>query len=138
MRILKVTVFIALVGMLFGVANAGTPSQPRKPQPRQAEITGRVGAPEMVLRGPVISVNPSAGFILMRQGAGKEAEEIPVEVDSKTTLTRGGQRVSIDGVKPGDSIRVHYSGRAGEVSKMVEVFPGKAMPAGKKPTKKVG
>jgi len=138
MRILKATVFIALVGLLFGVASAGTASQPAKAQPRQAEITGRVGAPEMVLREPVISVNPSAGFILIRHGAGQQAEEIPLEIDSKTTLTRGGQRVSIDAVKPGDSVRVHYSGRPGEVSKTVEVSPGKAAPAGKRPTRKVG
>ena len=138
-RILRATVFLALVGMLCSTATVGAASQqgkPQKPQARQPEITGRMGAPELMLQGPVLSVNPGAGFLLIRHGAGKDATEEPVEIDSKTTLTRGGQRVNIDAVKPGDTVRIHYSGRAGEVMKVVEIAAGKGMPAPKKPAAK--
>jgi len=127
----QAVVFIALGSMLFGLASVSTAAQRPKAQPRQPEITGRMGAPEMILQGPVTSVNPSAGFIVMRRGAGRQAEEIPLEVDAKTTLSRAGQKATIAAVKPGDRVKVRYSGRPGDVAKMIEVTPGKGMPAGK-------
>ena len=137
----KVVVHLAFMGLVVGVAHVSGAAQPQKAQPRQPEMTGRMGNPEMILRGPVIAVNAAAGFIVVRHGAGKEAEEIPVEVDSKTSLTRGGQRATVDAVKPGDSATVHYSGSPGNVAKMVAVTPGKGAPAAKPakaktPTKK--
>ncbi len=128
----RVVVFCAVVGMLFGLASVSAAAQQRKAQPRQAEMTGRMGAPEMVVRGPVTSVTPASGFIVVRKGGGKEPEELPIEIDSKTTITRGGQRASIDAVKPGDMVTVHYTGSPGDVSKMVQVTPGKGTPAGKR------
>jgi hypothetical protein len=65
----------------------------------------------------------------MRRGAGSAAEEIPVEVDAKTTLMRAGQRVSLDAVRPGDRVAIHYSGQPGDVTKTVDVSPGRGAPA---------
>ena len=78
----------------------------------------------MILQGPVVAVSPATGFIVMRHGAGKDAEELPIDFDYKTTLTRGGKKISIDEVKVGDRIRVSYTGQPGEVSKMVDVMGG--------------
>lgn len=132
----KAVVFIALGGMLLGMASLSVAAQQPKPQPRQPEITGRFGLPEMVLQGPVISVNPGAGFIVMRQGVGRQADDIALEVDAKTTLSRAGQKAKIEAVKPGDWVKVRYSGRPGDVAKMIEVTPGKGAPAGKPAAKK--
>jgi hypothetical protein len=132
----QAVVFIALGSMLFGLASVGIAGQQPKAQPRQPEITGRFGAPEMILQGPVVSVNPSAGFIVIRRGAGRQAEEIPLEVDAKTTLARAGKKANIGEVKQGDRVKVRYSGRPGDVAKMIEVTPGKGMPAGRPAAKK--
>ncbi|MBI3328496.1 MAG: hypothetical protein HYZ81_17560 [Nitrospinae bacterium] len=136
LSIRKAVVFMALGVMLLGMASVGFAGQQRKSEPRQREITGRFGAPEMILRGPVMSVNQNAGFIVVRKGAGKQAEEIPIEVDSKTVLSRAGKGVKIDAVKPGDTANVRYSGRPGDVAKMIEVTPGKGMREGKPAMKK--
>ena len=129
----NVAVFIALVGLLFGLAGVGEAAH-RRAQPRQRgagqrEITGRVGAPEMILRGPVASVDSSTGFLVMRRGTGSAAEEIPVEVDAKTTLMRAGQRVSLDAIRPGDRVAIHYAGQPGDVTKTLDVSPGRGAPA---------
>ncbi len=126
----NVAVFIALVGLLFGLASVGEAARHKKSQPHQRgtgqrEMTGRVGAPEMILRGPVASVDPNVGFMVLRKGSGSAAEEIPVEIDAKTTLMRAGQRVSLDALRPGDRVTIHYSGQPGDVSKTVDVNPGK-------------
>jgi hypothetical protein len=83
----------------------------------------------MILRGPVASVDPNVGFLVLQKGSGSAAEEIPVEIDAKTTLMRAGQRVSLDAVRPGDRVTIHYSGQPGDVTKTVEVTPGKGAPA---------
>ena len=83
----------------------------------------------MILQGPVAAVSPATGFIVMRHGAGKDAEEIPISFDHLTTLTRGGKKISIDEVKVGDRIRVSYTGQPGEVSKMVDVLGGPGGPS---------
>jgi hypothetical protein len=124
---------IALVGLVLGLAAVADASQHRKSAGRgEREVTGRVGKPEMVLQGTVTSVNPSVGFIVLRHGSGAGAEEIPVEIDSKTALMRGGQRASVDTLKAGDRVKVMYSGSPGDVSKRVEVGPGTAMRTGSK------
>jgi hypothetical protein len=128
----NVAVFIALVGLLFGLASMGEAAH-RKAQPHQRgtgqrEITGRLGAPEMILRGPVASVDSNVGFLVLRKGSGSAAEEIPVDVDNKTTLMRAGQRVSLDAIRPGDQVTIHYSGQPGDVTKTVDVTPGKGAP----------
>src|SRR5919108_1842489 len=130
----NIAVFIALVGLLFGLAGVGEAAQHRRSQVRhrgagEREITGRVGAPEMILRGPVASVDSSTGFLVMRRGTGSAAEEIPVEVDAKTTLMRAGQRVSVDAIRPGDRVTIHYAGQPGDVTKTVDVSPGRGAPA---------
>ncbi|MBI3326700.1 MAG: hypothetical protein HYZ81_08365 [Nitrospinae bacterium] len=135
LNIRKAIVFLALGVMLVGAVGVSVAAQRPTAQPRQPEITGRMGAPEMILRGPVVFVNQAGGFIVMRKGVGRQAEEVPIEVDAKTALTRAGQRVKIDTVKPGDMVMVHYAGRPGEVAKMVEVTPGKGM-GGSKPAMK--
>jgi hypothetical protein len=129
----KMAVFIAFAGLMMVWVSLADASQHGKPASKQREITGRMGAPEMVLRGPVVSVDANVGFIVIRHGAGKDAEEIPVEIDAKTALTRAGKKVGLSEVKPGDRIAVHYSGQAGDVSKMVEVAPGSPARAGKRP-----
>jgi hypothetical protein len=78
----------------------------------------------MVLRGPVVAVDSNVAFLVVREGSGKDAEEVPVEVDAKTTLTRAGKKVSLTEVKPGDRATVHYAGREGDVSKSIEIAPG--------------
>jgi hypothetical protein len=123
----KITVFIAAVGLIFGlvsVANAAHTKAHKASTSRSPEITGRHGKPEMILSGPVLSVNPATGFIVIRQGAGKNAEEVPVEIDNKTTLSRAGSRVDLDQVKTGDRVRISYAGSAGDVMKTVEVMGG--------------
>jgi hypothetical protein len=130
----NVAVFIALAGLLFGLASAGEAAHRRKSQPHQRgtgqrEMTGHVGAPEMILRGPVASVDPNVGFLVMQKGSGSAAEEIPIDVDYKTTLMRAGQRVSLDAVRPGDRVTIRYSGQPGDVTKTVDVTPGKGAPA---------
>ena len=83
--------------------------------------------PEMILQGPVTAVSPAAGFIVMRHGAGKDAEELPVDIDYKTTLMRGGKRISVDEIKVGDRIKVSYAGQPGDVSKTVDIMGGPSM-----------
>jgi len=126
-RFRNIAVFIAVIGLMCGLVSvvnaAHTPSH-RRSTSQSAEITGRRGAPEMILTGPVLSVSPTTGFIVIRHGAGKGAEEVPVEIDSRTTLTRGGSTVGIDQIQEGDRVRVSYSGSAGEVTKTVEVMGG--------------
>jgi hypothetical protein len=134
----KVAVFIGVVGFLFGVASvvdaAHTPAHKRARAESSSDpstLPGRgPGKPEMILQGPVTAVSPATGFIVMRHGAGKDPEELPIDLDHKTTLTRGGKKISIDEIKVGDRIRVSYSGQPGEVSKMVEVMGGPSMRAG--------
>jgi hypothetical protein len=138
----KVAVFIALAGLMFGlvsVADAAHTRSHRKSKARSvsegAEMTGRRGAPEMILSGPVASVSPSTGFIVIRHGAGKNAEEIPVEIDNKTTLTRAGGRESLDQLKAGDRVRISYAGSPGDVTKTVEVTGGPGGRTGKSRTR---
>jgi hypothetical protein len=127
----KVAVFIGIVGLLFGLTGivdaAHTPAH-RSAQAGSSEperLPGRgPGAPEMILQGPVVSVSPATGFIVMRHGGGKDAEEIPIDFDNRTTLMRGGKNITIDEVRVGDRIRVSYTGQAGDVSKRVEVTGG--------------
>ena len=117
----RMAVFIALAGLMVGLVSIADASQHGRSQPAQREITGRVGAPEMVLRGPVVSVDPDVGFLVVRLGAGKDAEEIPVEIDARTTLTRAGKKVGLSEVRPGNRVMIRYAGQPGDVSKMVEV-----------------
>jgi hypothetical protein len=131
----KVAVFISVVGLLFGVASivdAAHTKAHRRSSAESGEMRGGPGKPEMILQGPVLSVSPAAGFIVMRHGAGKDPEELPVDIDYKTTLMRGGKKISIDEVKVGDRIRVSYTGQPGEVSKMVDVMGGPSMRPGSK------
>jgi hypothetical protein len=128
----KVAVLIGIVGLLFGVAGMVDAAHTKAHRSAQAEsgeptrLPGRgPGAPEMILTGPVTSVNPATGFIVMTHGAGKNAEEIPIDLDNRTTLTRGGKNITVDEVQVGDRIRVSYSGQAGDVSKRVEVTAGR-------------
>jgi hypothetical protein len=78
----------------------------------------------MILRGPVVSVNPAAGFIVLQHGTGKNAEEIPVEVDNKTSITRAGRRLTVDEIKVGDRVKISYTGQAASVNKTVDVTSG--------------
>jgi hypothetical protein len=130
-RFPRVAVLIAFAALTVGFVHAVDAVQHRKAPAGQREITGRIGAPEMVLRGPVVSVEPNVGFLVIRHGAGKDAEEIPIEIDAKTTLRRGGKSVSLSEVRRGDRVTVHYSGRPGDVSKVVEVAPGAPARAGR-------
>jgi hypothetical protein len=127
----KVAVFIGIVGLLFGltgIVDAAHTKAHRSAQTESGEPTrlpGRgPGKPEMILTGPVTSVSPATGFIVMRHGGGKDAEEIPIDLDNRTTLTRGGKNITIDEVRVGDRIKVSYTGQAGDVSKRVEVTGG--------------
>jgi hypothetical protein len=131
----KVAVFIGVVGLLLsvvGVADAAhTPAHKRATTTTESgeptRLPGRgPGKPEMILQGPVLSVSPATGFVVMRHGGGKDAEEIPIDVSQQTTLTRGGKRIGIDEVRVGDRIRVSYAGQPGDVSKTVEVMGGPA------------
>ena len=131
----KVAVFISVVGLLFGVASmvdAAHTKAHKSSSAESGEMRGGPGKPEMILQGPVLAVSPGTGFIVMRHGAGKDPEEIPIDLDQKTTLTRGGKKISLDEVKVGDRIRVSYTGQPGEVSKMVEVMGGPSMRPGSK------
>ncbi|HSF31688.1 MAG TPA: hypothetical protein VLK82_14595 [Candidatus Tectomicrobia bacterium] len=122
-----VAVFIAVVGLIFGLAGLADAAHTKAHKASRAEdreMRGGPGKPEMILQGPVLAVSPGTGFIVMRHGAGRDAEEIPIEIDSKTSLMRGGKRVSIDEVTVGDRVKVSYSGQMGDVSKMVEVMAG--------------
>jgi hypothetical protein len=132
----KVAVFIGVVGLLLSVVDlvdaAHTKAHKRATTTTESgeptTLPGRgPGAPEMILQGPVVAVSPATGFIVIRHGPGKkDAEEIPIDLDQKTTLTRGGKTISIDEVRVGDHVRVSYSGQPGEVSKTVEVRGGPA------------
>jgi hypothetical protein len=130
----KVAVFIAaglMVG-LAGVADAAHTPSHRRPTGQGTEITGRQGKPEMILQGPVVSVSPATGFIVIQHGAGKNAEEIPVEVDSRTSLLKAGKKASIDEIKTGDRVKISYSGQPGDVSKTVDVTAGTSARARKR------
>lgn len=94
-------------------------------------MTGRRGAPEMILTGPIASVSPASGFIIIRHGAGKNAEEIPVEIDNKVSITRGGSRLSPDQLQAGERVRISYTGTPGDVSKTIEVLGGPGARAGR-------
>jgi hypothetical protein len=97
----------------------------------------------MILQGPVASVYPAVGFIVIRHGAGRNAEEIPIEIDNKTTFMRAGQRLSIDQVRAGERVKVTYAGSPGDVTKTIDVTggpstrararraPGRSMPSGR-------
>jgi hypothetical protein len=141
----KVAVFISVVGLLFGVVGIVDAAHTKSHAKTQASAQSKAdemnptrlpgqgpGKPEMILQGPVMAVSPATGFIVMRHGAGKDPEEIPIDLDQKTTLTRGGKKISIDEVKVGDRIRVSYTGQPGEVSKTVEVMGGPSMRSGSK------
>jgi hypothetical protein len=127
----KVAVFVGIVGLLFGLASIADAAHTKAHRSAQAEsgeptrLPGRgPGKPEMILQGPVLSVSPAAGFIVMRYGAGKDAEEIPIDVDNRTALMRGGKKITLDEVQVGDRIKVSYTGQAGDVSKRVDVTGG--------------
>jgi len=129
----KVAVFIGVVGLLFGVTsivNAAHTKAHKKSSAESGEMGRGPGKPEMILQGPVLAVSPAAGFIVMRYGAGKDPEELPVDVDYKTTVTRGGRTISLDEIKVGDRIKVSYTGQPGEVGKTVDVMGGPSMRAG--------
>jgi len=131
----KVAVFMALVGFMLGLAAVADAAHSKAHgKPRAAEsgdperLPGRgPGAPEMILRGPVVSVSPASGFIVLQHGTGKNAEEIPVEVDNKTNITRAGRKLTIDEIKVGDRVKISYTGQAATVSKTVDVTAGPAM-----------
>ena len=129
----KVAVFLGVVGLLFGVTSivdAAHTKAHRRSAAESGELRRGPGAPEMILQGPVTSVSPATGFIVMNHGAGKNAEEIPIDFDYKTTLMRGGRKISIDDVKVGDRIKVSYTGQPGDVSKTVDVIAGPGVRAG--------
>jgi len=139
----KVAVFIGVVGLSWGItsivdaahtkshaktrASAQSQADPMNPSRLPGQGPGK---PEMILQGPVLAVSPAAGFIVMRQGARQDAEELPINIDSKTTVTRGGKTVNLDEIKVGDRIRVSYTGQPGEVSKMVDIMGGPSMRTG--------
>jgi hypothetical protein len=131
----KVAVFMALVGFMLGlaaVADAAHSSAHRRARAAESgdpeRLPGRgPGAPEMILRGPVVSVNPASGFIVLQHGTGRNAEELPVELDNKTTITRAGRKLTIDEIKVGDRVKISYTGQAAAVSKTVDVSAGPAM-----------
>jgi hypothetical protein len=136
----KVAVFIALVGLMFGsvsVANAAHTRSHRRSTSSAGpvEMTGRRGAPEMILTGPIASVSPASGFIIIRHGAGKNAEEIPVEIDNKVSVTRGGSRLGADQLQAGERVRISYTGTPGDVSKTIEVLGGPGTRAGRARTR---
>jgi hypothetical protein len=74
----------------------------------------------------------------MRYGAGKDAEEIPIDVDYKTTVMRGGKKISLDEIRVGDRIKVSYTGQPGEVGKTVDVTGGPGMRAGSRARRGTG
>jgi hypothetical protein len=132
LRFRNVAVFIGLVGLMFGLAGVVDAAHTRAHRQARAEagdreMRGGPGKPEMILQGPVTQVSPAVGFIVMRYGAGRDAEEIPIEIDSRTSLMKAGRRATIDEVRTGDRIKVSYSGQAGDVSKMVDIMAGPSM-----------
>jgi hypothetical protein len=131
----KVAVFIAVVGLMVGLAAVADAAHTRSHRQSRADseemrMRGGRGAPEMILRGPVSSVSPAVGFIVIQHGAGKNAEEIPVEIDSRTTIMRGGKKLTIDEVKAGDRVKISYTGQVADVSKMIDITAGPSMRAG--------
>jgi hypothetical protein len=127
----KVAVFIGIVGLLFGLTSIVDAAHTRAHRSAQAgssepeRLPGRgPGKPEMILQGPVVSVSSATGFLVMRHGGGKDAEEIPIDLDNRTTLTRGGRKITLDEVRVDDRIKVSYTGQPGDVSKTVEVTGG--------------
>jgi hypothetical protein len=131
----KVAVFIAVAGLMVGLAGvadaAHTPSH-RRSTGQGVEITGRQGKPEMILQGSVVSVSPATGFIVIRHGGGRDAEEIPVEIGSKTTLTKAGRNAGLDDIRVGDRVQIRYSGQPGDVSKTVDVMGGPGRRSGRR------
>lgn len=127
----NIAVFTACAALILGFVGVAGAAHTKSHRSQSTEMTGGHGKPEMILTGPVASVSPATGFLVINHGAGKTAEEIPVEIDSRTTLTRGGSRVSLDEVKAGDRVRVRYSGSPGDVTKTVEVIGGPSMRSGK-------
>jgi hypothetical protein len=128
----NVAVFIGLVGLVFGLAGVVDAAHTQAHRKARAEsgdreMRGGPGKPEMILQGPVTQVSPAVGFIVMRYGAGRDAEEIPIEIDSRTTLMKAGKRATVDEVKTGDRIKVSYSGQVGDVSKTVDIMAGPSM-----------
>jgi hypothetical protein len=133
----NLTVFIAALGLVFGMAglaDAAHTKAHKRSGASSGEMRGGPGKPEMILQGPVLSVNPTTGFIVIRHGAGNDAEEIPVEIDSKTSLTRAGKSATLDEVKTGDRVKVSYRGSPGDVSKTVVVAGGPSMRTGARRT----
>jgi hypothetical protein len=125
----KVTVFIALVGLMVGLAGVADAAHTKSHRASRADLEeermrGGRGAPEMILRGPVVSVDPAVNFIVIQHGAGKGAEEIPVEIDSRTTLMKGGKRINIDEVRKGDRVKISYTGQVADVSKTIDIASG--------------
>jgi hypothetical protein len=123
----NVAVFMGVVSLMFSIASvvdAAHTKAHRRASAETGEMRGGPGKPEMILQGPVLSVSPATGFIVIRHGAGRDAEEIPVEIDRQTTLMRGGRSTNIDDIRVGDRVRVRYSGQVGDVSKTVEVVGG--------------
>jgi hypothetical protein len=124
----KATVFIALVGLMVGLAGVADAAHTRSHRASRAEsgeeMRGGRGAPEMILRGPVVSVDPAVNFIVIQHGARKGAEEIPVEIDSRTTLMKGGKRINIDEVRKGDRVKISYTGQVADVSKTIDITSG--------------
>jgi hypothetical protein len=122
----NIAVFIGIVGMMFGLASMVDAAQraPKRASTEPEEMRGGPGKPEMILQGPVLSVSPGTGFIVIRHGAGRDTEEIPIEIDRQTTLMRGGRSANVDDIRVGDRVRVRYSGQLGDVSKTVDVMTG--------------
>jgi hypothetical protein len=123
----NIAVFIGVVGLMFGVVSMVDAAHTRAHKRAIAEpgeMRGGPGKPEMILQGPVLSVSPGTGFIVIRHGAGRDAEEIPIEIDRQTTLMRGGRSANVDDIRVGDRVRVRYSGQVGDVSKTVDVVTG--------------
>src|SRR5262245_31137430 len=125
----KVAVFLGVVGLLFGVANivdaAHTQSHKRAAAATDPGEMGRgPGAPQMIIQGPVTAVSPATGFLVMNLGAGKNAEELPVDLVNNTTLMRGGKPIGIEDVKVGDRIKITYAGQPGAVNKTIDVLGG--------------
>jgi hypothetical protein len=131
----NIAVFIAVVGLIFGLASMADAAHTKSHRKAKAEsATGQYGPtelpgrgpglPQMILQGPVLAVDPGVGFIVIRHGGGKDAEEIPIHIDDKTSLTRGGQRSSITDVKTGDRVRITYGGEVAAVTKMIDVMAG--------------
>jgi hypothetical protein len=129
----NVVVFIAVVGLMFGLASMADAAHTKSHRAKRATtesgepttLPGRgPGAPVMIVQGPVASVDPAVGFIVIRHGAGKNADEMPVEIDTKTTLMKAGRKINIDEVKAGDRVKITYGGEVAAVTKMIDVMAG--------------